>query len=317
MVCWTLAPSDTWLRILQFLIGVFHEYELLCGFWRFAQIRPVISVLSNVHKRVLESLLTCSFMDVYQSKLKALCVVSSRLRLSQLCSHPWNAQTRQCAVRACTQQTGIWTPVNIGAGIQYAFSEHANYCGSIMSSCQEPAFSPQKTIESMVHGSSYYLIVCSSHCYRYAHSLVRFSHCCSNVIVARGTHLAHPRLLHRLAFVLDLYQTHSSVQIHAPWSQFNNLIDTLDVSMDNLDAKYCALFMKWSNARALGLTCVRKLRQKLLVQIGLLMQADLINDDIALCQPCPFDVLAQHGEPHGGDNDRAHVSSDSSNDPIF
>ena len=263
----------------------------------------VIRNIIPVHQCLLECLSRCSFIEVYETIRNAYRVVFRRLRFGYFGSQQWDSETRQCAVTACKHQTGIWTPVDLGAGIQYALADDSNYCGSIKSSCNEPGFSPQHTIQEEINSSAQYLVVCSTKCYLNARAVLRMSHWLDNVMVLRGTHLAHPRLLHRLDLVLELYEAHWRDELQVPECRFNDLIERLDVPMDTLDSFYCALSEKWRNLPARGHWSASIFGRQWQDHFEYLCATDKVREDIALLQICDWDL-----EVHSGEEE---ISSDS------
>ena len=305
MVCLSQAPSYVWTCVLQFLFGLFEDDMLIQRRHHIEHMRPLICNLSPVHSNVLESLLMCSFMDVYQTIRNAYRLVSSRIHLSQLSSQQWHPATRQCAVRACSHQTGLWTPVDVGHGIQYVVVGDANYRGSIISEREkarcsdhhslEEGCSDQHSVEETINCGGDYLVVCSTRCFCYVCSFLSLSHYFNNVTVMRGTHLAHPRMLHRFYRVIQVHAIQQNTLFEAQWMQFNDLIDKLDVPLDseegNLDlekAEYCALYSKWRHAKAMELRSASKFQQLVQRQFNVLKQEDKELEDFRLCKPCPL-----------------------------
>ena len=172
-------------------------------------------------------------MEMYQTIQNVHRLVSSRIHVGQL----WNAETRQCAVKACAHQTGCWVPVAVGRGIQYGLSKSANYWGSIRSTYDGEGSMPQDAIEELLHGRRKYLVVCSTNCLHRVRSLLRLGHAWKTVGVVRGTHLAPPRLLHKFNRIINRYEANYSTAFQAAWGQFNGLIERLDVCMGPQDAE--------------------------------------------------------------------------------
>ena len=68
-----------------------------------------------------------SWSVMHRTMQSAYRLVENRIHLAQLGTRPWDAETRQCALKACTYQTGIMLPVEVGRRIMYDLSNCANY----------------------------------------------------------------------------------------------------------------------------------------------------------------------------------------------
>ena len=293
MFCLSEAPSNVWILVFRLLIGNFERFRLIENSWLLFEVRYYVGILIPVHKRVLESLSLCSFMDVYHTIRKAHHWISCRIYLGQPrfregsfgFRQNWDALTRQCALRACGHQTGIWTPVAVCRGIRYEFHGPTNYLGSIMSSHDKYGGSPQQLIEEFINGHRNFLVVCSTRCYCTVESLLRLCYLMSDIMVLRGTHLASPRLLSRFRHVVRVYEVQRHTTFQAGWGQFNTLIDTLDVSMEQHEAEYCALYMTWRQAKARGFSEAENVKLYLDHAFQDLVQLDQRKEDLDLLQP--------------------------------
>ena len=285
MFCLSKSPSHVLTLVLQLLVGSFERFRLIEDSSLLFEVRHYVCILSPVHKRVSEFLAECSFMDVYFTIRKAYRLVSSKIYLGQFLHQGWDTRTRRCALRHCNLQTGIWTPVLVIRDIRYCFVGPVNYFGSIMSPYDKMGASPQHLIEEIISRRGQYLVVCSTNCYRTVESFLRLCYLFNDVLVLRGTHLAHPRLLHRFPYVVHAYEAQRHTNFQASWRQFNNLIDSLDASMDDHEAEYCSLYIKWRKAKAQGCHCEHKFKALLDDRVKCLQQLHHTERDLELLDP--------------------------------
>ena len=288
MACLLQTPSNVWTSICEFLFGIFEAHTLTQDYSLFAGMTPIVCNLAPVHDCIDKSLSDCSFMDVYQLIRNVYRVVGSRLHLGQLGSQRWETVTRRCAVRACAHQTGLFTPVDMGRGILYGLSDKENYRGSILSTHEKETFVNQHTIEELINGGRPFLVVCSTNCYLCVCSLLECCEHWDNVTVVRGTHLANPRMLHRFYRAKMVYEAQHGTKFYASWQQFNAMIDKLDVPMETQEKEFFALYLQWRYATARGRENAVRLGELVNDWFNRLKQEDKEQEDIALCEPCPF-----------------------------
>ena len=195
MACAFALPNQIWSGVFRFLFGTFEDYELVENAVFFDRLRGLVRKLRCVSKVLNVSLSLCSFMPMFRTLLPANQLVSRKVHLRQLGTQPWDENNRQCALKACTHQTGIMTPLHVGRGIKH--SARANYRGSVISVHDGSASSPQLKIRNWLRKHPKYFIVCSTNCYRNVKAVIHgLSVLWRDVSVVRGTH-ATPTLLER------------------------------------------------------------------------------------------------------------------------
>ena len=229
------VPSNVWALAFDFLFGIFEDYDLVTHPPLFKKMHSLMCPLSCVGTKFVLLLSACSFMPVFRALQLTEYVVSSKVHITQLGSRPWDDQTRQCALKACSHQTGTKVPICRGRGIQHWLSTCSNYRGSIKSRFDGCASGADKTIEQWLRESSNYVVVCSTNCLCHVRALLRLCASWRNVHVVRGTHAAPARLLLKIDEIVEDYEAKFMRRFRAHPGQFDALIDRLDVSVDKLN----------------------------------------------------------------------------------
>jgi len=187
----------------------------------FDRLRDLVCKLICVAKVFNVRLSRCSFMLMFRTLLATKQLVSSKVHLRQLGTQPWDENNRQCALKACTHQTGIMVPLHVGRRIKH--SARTNYRGSVVSVYDGAASSPQEKIEKWLRKCPKCFIVCSTNCLRHVNAAIHgLGGLWRDVQVVRGTHPIPATLERR-------YLAGSRRIFEGVPGQFDALIDELDV----------------------------------------------------------------------------------------